>query len=317
MTWTLALSAALCLPAQSLSAGNPVQTVPAEDSRLLSPLAELKSRRAAVIHLQDLRDVLRDKISRTRSSDSVAIYVEDLNSGVWMGINERRPVVLASLLKVGLMIAWLKWDEDEPGLLGKKIRVEPRDILNNDPFSRAADSPLLPGVYRVADLIESMVVSSDNSAVETLSRNIPGKRVSETFSDIGLPNPFFPADTGGVTGTLSAKQYAQIFKSLYNAAYLDNAHSKLALRILCRTRFSRGLRGVLPEGTAAALKYGARWSDNVLLESGIVYLENNPYLICIFTSNMTDTKMLMNLSFIREFGSAVHAFLREIPAGRK
>lgn len=277
-----------------------------KEGALLSPMVAIRDHRAQVVHLQKLRAKILENLTLSNDLDNVSIYVEDLNSGVWMGINEKKALDLGSLLKVGMAIAWLRWDQEHPGVLEKKVTVLPEDLDTNDVFSRAVDSPLVSGDYRVLYLIEKMIVYSDNTALRTLYRNIHRMWVDETFSEIGIPNPFSAAQEGKI----SAKQYAQMIKSLYNASYLDPSRSELLLRMLTRTKFTPGLRSVLPKETTAALKYGL-WEGVALYESGIVYLRDNPYLVCIFTV-LTEKKFDRNLKLIRDVGGTVEDFFEEI-----
>lgn len=277
-----------------------------EPETLVRPTIRAARKKARVIHLQDLRSQILDKLSLTNDLDNASVYVEDLNSWVWTGINERQPYLIASLAKVGMAIAWLKWDEEQPGIIEKKIIVKPEHVEANDPFSSKTEEPVTPGEYRIIHLIERMIISSDNTALVTLSKNIPAVWVNETFEDIGLPNPFDSDQDGKV----SPKQYAQMIKSLYNASYLEPGRAGMLLKMMGRSRFSAGLRSVLPKGVLASLKYGF-WQSRSIFECGIVYLKDNPYLVCIFAASR-DGDPVHNLTLIRTIGFTVHAFFEDM-----
>lgn len=277
---------------------------------LLSPMAELKSRRANIIHLQGLRSKILEYLVETDNLDNVNLYVEDLNSGVWMGINERYPSRLASLTKVGVLIAWLRYDESQPGVLEKRVQVQESHREPNDRFALAFDTAVAPGSYRVLTLLEKMIVNSDNTALTALLAAIPNQWVVETFSDIGVPNPFSGTEKDESFGRMSPKQYGQMLKALYNASYLDLTHSEMALRLMTRTKFTLGLRSILPKESTAALKYGVL-ENNAMHESGIVYRGDNPYIACIFTK-LTGTAVEKNLVLIRELGTIVDNYFRYI-----
>ncbi len=280
---------------------------------LLSPLANSRNRQAGVVHLQRLRARLLEQLADSKRLDDVAVYVEDLNSGVWMGINERQQIQLGSLLKVGVAIAYLKWDQDHPGVLEGKISVLPEDTdTGNDRYSRKIDTPLPVGEYRVLQVIEKMIVSSDNVCLAALFRTIPKSWIDETFADIGIPNPFVRPKSAPVSidhNKITSKQYAQMLKSLYNASYLDNPHSEMLLRFLIRTHFSEGIRRVLPGTIPMALKYGI-WGS-AIYECGIIYLDRNPYLVGIMTLGNT-LNPESGLALIRDLAAVIHSFFVDL-----
>ncbi len=55
---------------------------------------------------------------------SVSVYLRLFVKGEWMAINGQTTYLPGSLLKVGLMIAWLKMSEHHPGLLDKEQAYE-------------------------------------------------------------------------------------------------------------------------------------------------------------------------------------------------
>jgi hypothetical protein len=75
---------------------------------------------------------------------------------------------------------------------------------------------------------------------------------------------------------------------LYNATYLSEERSEQALRLLSRSSYDSGIVSGLPEGTLTANKFGfnenARYADGTQLhDCGIVYVDPEPYILCIMT----------------------------------
>ncbi len=54
---------------------------------------------------------------------TIGIYVRNLNNGPWFGINEDEKYSPASLMKVPILITFLKWIESDPNILTRKILV--------------------------------------------------------------------------------------------------------------------------------------------------------------------------------------------------
>lgn len=54
---------------------------------------------------------------------TIGVYVRNLNNGPWFGINENEKYSPASLMKVPILMTFLKWIELDPSILMKKILV--------------------------------------------------------------------------------------------------------------------------------------------------------------------------------------------------
>jgi beta-lactamase class A len=77
---------------------------------------------------------LRRKISEIKETyniQEISVYYRDLNNGPWVGIEEEEKFSPASLLKIPVAMAFLKYVEDNPEILNKKVYVEKEDILTN------------------------------------------------------------------------------------------------------------------------------------------------------------------------------------------
>ena len=179
----------------------------------------------------------------------VSVYYRNQETGAWIGINEEAYYYPASLLKVPVMIAYLKLAESNPDLLEKHIKYRP--ITGGDPFE--AESGLESGkTYRVKELIEHMIIDSDNGATYTLIDAIDSRTLNAVYSDLGIVQP----DQDTSTYQISTKTYALFFRVLYNATYLSPRYSQMALEILTRASYTDGLTDGVPENTPVAHKFG-------------------------------------------------------------
>jgi len=240
---------------------------------------------------KDISELIAEKKALKKTS-FVSVYLRDLNNGPWIGINEQEKFSPASLLKVPLMISYLKMAESDPQILEKKLLVDQdgRDILSQNmlPMFRVETGK----EYRVADLIGYMIKYSDNLAANILLENIPVEHLNQTYSDLGLaiPDPENPENFMTVT------QYSSFFRILYNASYLNREMSEKALALLSVSAFDNGLKSYLPAGTIVSHKFGERVIGEArqLHDCGIVYIGEKNYLLCVMTrgtdfSNMEDT----------------------------
>ena len=235
----------------------------------------------------------------------ISIFVRDLDSKQWASTNENDTYAPASLMKLPLTIAYYKVAELQPGLLQTKLVFEPSPVLNSSSQDFEPQTKLSPGVsYTVEELIEHMITYSDNDAAALLLAHLDPSIFNSTLVDLGIKVP----TDGGVVDFVTAKSYANIFRNLYNASYLNRADSQKALAAMTHSTF-KGLTEPIPSTTVVSQKFGEREVDNPdgsvqvreLHDCGIVYDKKNPYSICIMTQgeNFTDLlQVIQDLSAI-------------------
>ena len=120
---------------------------------------------------EKLKKIIQETIDQNKISN-VAVYFRDLRNGPWFGINEGTKFVLASLMKVPVMIAYYKLAESDPSVLQKKIAV---DQTAADPYEQAykPSQRIQTGqTYTTEELIYYMIAFSDNDALTLLLKNI-------------------------------------------------------------------------------------------------------------------------------------------------
>ena len=226
-----------------------------------------------------VEDLVMEQMSN-REINHVSIYFRDMNNGPWFGINEREEFIPASLLKVPIMISVLKQAESSPALLDQKIIFSGSNKANQ--YFASAKSLEQGREYTVNELLELMVVYSNNDAKDLLVASIPQAQIENTFSRLGLEKPDFT-----VEDDLTIKAYATFFRILFNSSYLDREMSEKALELLSRTQFDSGLRAGVPTDITTANKFGEWWpspsEDKQLHDCGIIYLPERPYLLCVMT----------------------------------
>jgi beta-lactamase class A len=217
----------------------------------------------------------------TGAISTVAVYFRDLNNGPWYGVNESQNYSPASLLKVPLMIAYFKQAEANPAVLNTKLTYSKLvDVGSEYQYFRPSQTIELGKSYTVNELIERMIVYSDNQALALLSSYNESAWL-KTYTDLGINIP----PMRGLDDYMSVKDYASFFRILYNASYLNKEHSSLALELLSKSEFNWGLRAGVPPEIGVAHKFGERHINDMqqLHDCGIVYYPNHPYLLCIMT----------------------------------
>jgi beta-lactamase class A len=250
---------------------------PLLDVEFYSPSSEAWAKKAK-------KEVI-DFISLQEGVEDVAFYYRDLNNGPWFGLGERDAFVPASLLKLPLAIAYFKAMENDPSLAEKELACSEGLCTDSEIYDFVPAKKVEVGKsYKVYDLIERMLVYSDNAAKTVLLYNMDQDFLAKVYTDlaVAVPNPGSSADF------MSAKEYSSFFRVLYNASYLNRRGSNELLEMLSRVDFRSGLVSGLPNGVVVSHKFGERGflplnSQKQLHDCGIVYHTKHPYILCVMT----------------------------------
>ncbi len=247
--------------------------------------------------LSDVRKMIEKYIEAQKKSGALtkaSVYFRDYTKGEWLTIGGNEHYAPASLLKVPLMIAYMKIARTDHTLMAKKLtRTEPRDFNEGVNF-KPTNSIKLGESHTIEELIHSIIINSDNNALYLLNQNIDQQILNEVYTDLGLSIP--TSATPESVDFITAKEYSYFFRILYNATYIGRRSSEEALGLLAQTDFKNGIIQGVPEGTKVAHKFGEREVSDVtppvreLHDCGIIYYPDHPYLLCIMTqgSNYND-----------------------------
>lgn len=240
-----------------------------------------------------LKEDILNYQSRYHSGSHLSFYFRDLQNWPWFSNNYQEGFYPASLLKTPILIGYVKWAEWDPSILQEKITIE--KIANYEQNIIPEKYAEIGKDYTVEELLELMVLYSDNNASNNLLMHLPEQISEDVFTTLQVPSP---KDATAETYKLNVKEYASFFRILFNASYLSNAWSEATLKLLSKVSFDRGITGKLPKDIKVAHKFGERiyteetptWQIKELAQlhdCGIVYYPGNPYLLCIMTRGNT------------------------------
>lgn len=254
--------------------------------KFISPLLECEQSvfSSQINGLDPLHDKIEKKIADLKQEgviNDASVYFRDLSNGPWFGVNEHMPFSPASLLKLPVMMAYYKKAETEPTLLDKKVKYGGNDSLLEQTIT-PTNTIERGREYAIENLIEHMIIYSDNAALTVLEDNIDPVLIDKITLDLGIET----ANQGTPEDFMSVKGYAGLFRILYNASYLEKSLSEKALEILSRTEFTKGLVANVPKSIKISHKFGERelpGGVKQLHDCGIIYYPHHPYLLCIMT----------------------------------
>lgn len=236
--------------------------------------------------LEDLKDDLVAVIAQGEAESGVSamsVYFRNLDSGAWFATNDTMSFAPASLMKVPILMAYLKQAETDVDLLGRSITVKSIDDTSGYVQEIVPSRSVKVGeTYTVEELLRYMVVYSDNGAMVLLENYLNADVLIELLDDIDVPPP-------GTDYAISPRQYSRFFRLLYNGTYLSRDHSEYALKLLSQAEFADGLVAGVPADTSVAHKFGessALLNDGTLgkelHDCGIVYAPS-PYALCVMS----------------------------------
>lgn len=271
------------------------------DFPYVSPLVGTDSPNALTVGLfSNTEDKLGDLIKKYKKEGLVSsgIYYRDLNSAVWFGLNENEEFVPASLLKMTFALAAYKQNESDPAFFDKRFiyTQEIADETRRRNNAEVETSLVLGNSYSARDLVEIMLIKSDNGARDMLYKVVDQRYLNKVYTYLGIQEPSAVNDF-----KISTADYALFFRMLYSSTFINEEHSQDLLTILTKTIFPYGIRQSLPSRVSFAHKWGVynfpKNPDGTQLQElhdcGIVYDPETPFLICIMTEGY-DQQVLVN-----------------------
>lgn len=289
-------------------------------NNLKSPITKIKFNEKLIIQGQNMlnpllkytkfkeyrpfRHKIEELIQREKQNNKalyIAVYFCSLPDGTWFGIDEREKFSPGSLLKVPIMMIYLKRAESDPDILKKKLKLE-NDVSVLSQNIKPSEE-IKPGeVYTVDDLIYRMIAYSDNKAAVVLADNIGKDVYYKGLEELGIYIP-------GVDESkdyMSLKLYINLFRMLYNCTFLNRDMSLKALSYLTKVEFKSGFIAGIPAGVLVAHKFGEVDFPNGLKqlhETGIIYCKDTPYMLGVMTRG-NDFSKLANV--IKEISALIY-----------
>lgn len=261
--------------------------------------------------LASLKQDITSLIETEKQGGAIAnasVFIKEMSTGDWTSINPEETFLPGSLFKLPVMITILRMAEENPSFLDKKILFDPARVVNVPQTYNS--KAIVPGQsYTIKELLSYMIAHSDNNATQMLNQVMKPEILIKVFTDLGLNAP--KPDPASYLGyRIHTREYSIFMESLYNGSYLTINQSEYATSLLAQCNFAEGLVKGLPAGTRIAHKFGEAGMDGAkeLHETGIVYLNNNAYLITVMTRG-ADIKKLPPT--IAEISAKVYAFMNQ------
>jgi len=237
------------------------------------------------VNFVPLRQKLRELVNAW--GENFGFYFEYLPTGTSIGVHEKNNFYGASLVKVPLVMAFIKADrETNLDIDNTKVvlRSEDLDPGFGDLYKKGAGFELT-----LRQAVELTLTDSDNTAARILAARVPIDQYNAIYNNLDLE-----IDTKDNEIILTPKSYTSIMKALFYSSILNSEDSQYILTLLSQTKFSDKLPNPITKDIKVAHKIG-NYENKVFQDCGIIYLPNKPYALCMmsqFNETLTTERMV-------------------------
>lgn len=259
-----------------LLAVSAAQTTPGQPA---APSAEKRQ-----VLWQKLESAIRDV---DQNLDGVAgIAIEDLTTGDHFFLHENEVFAQASSIKIAVLAELYRQAQQGKLKLTDLYTVQASDLVPDSDIMGG----LTPGVTRITlrDLATMMVAVSDNSATNVLIDRVGMDNVNTMLDSLGLSHTRLrrkmmdlEAAKRGRENISTPREMMSLIEDIYRGKVLNQESIADFFKMLSTNKASWIPRD-LPADVRVADKPGAL--EAVRNDSGIVFVEGRPYVICVMTS---------------------------------
>jgi len=216
----------------------------------------------------------------------MGVAIEDLASGDHYFQNEEEVFAQASSIKITVLANLYLQAQQGKLKLTDPYTVQASDLVPDSDIMNG----LTPGVTRVTlrDLATMMVAVSDNAATNVLIDRVGMDNVNAMLDGLGLKNTRLrrkmmdlEAAKQGRENISTPREMMTLLDAIYHGKVLNKESTEEFFKMLSTNKDSWIPRD-LPAGLKVANKPGAL--EAVRNDSGIVFVEGRPYVICVMTS---------------------------------
>ena len=267
-----------------LLAATAIAQIPSASSS--SPLANQKPK----VLWQKLESIIHEVDQRLEGVMGVAI--EDLKTGDQSFLHENEVFAQASSIKIAVLANLYLQVQQGKLKLNDLYTVQASDLVPDSDIMGG----LTPGVTRITlrDLATMMVAVSDNSATNVLIDRVGMDNVNAMLDSLGLAHTRLrrkmmdlDAAKQGRENISTPREMMMLLDAIYHGKVLNKESTTDFLKVLSTNKDSWIPRD-LPADVKSANKPGSL--EGVRNDSGIVFVDGRPYVICVMTAFLTNER---------------------------
>ncbi|WP_094606977.1 hypothetical protein SPSIL_048310 [Sporomusa silvacetica DSM 10669] len=226
----------------------------------------------------------------TQKEAQYAIYVRPLNQAGQDVVLNSHKMASASLIKIPIMIE--AFNQKNQGKLdfNERFTIRHAETVEGGSVYNLPDGTVLT----IGQLVELMIVQSDNSACNILIDKLKMENVNAMINKLGCSSDTilqrkmmdFEAVKQGRQNYTNVTDMANVLEKLYNSKCLDPKSDKAMLEILKRQEDNLIIPAQLPHHIKVAHKTGEL--DGMNYDCGIIYGQSHNYILCMMAENVKD-----------------------------
>ena len=216
----------------------------------------------------------------------MGVAIEDLTTGDHYFLREDEVFAQASSIKISVLASLYLQAQQGKLKLTDLYTVQASDLVPDSDIMNG----LTPGVTRVTlrDLATMVMAVSDNSAANVLIERIGIRNVNAMLDSLGLTHTRLrrkmmdlEAAKQGRENTSTPREMMTLLSDVYRGKLLSKDMTEDFFRV-----FSTNHTSFIPRDLPAVLKVANKEGEleAVRNDSGIVFVEGRPYVICVMTS---------------------------------
>jgi beta-lactamase class A len=237
---------------------------------------------------------------------TVTLYAKNLRTGSTFGVAGEQPVRTASTIKLAIMVECFAEAAEGKLNLSEPIRLRAGEkVSGSGILQELSDDISLP----LRDVVDLMIVLSDNTATNLILDRIGGNTVNQRMAALGMTQTRvmrkilgdgskLKSEPSGVTeegsklenkkwgiGRSSPREMVSVLEKLYRGELVNKAASDEMIAILKRQRDRNGIGRDMKDVTIAS-KSGAL--EHLRSDVGIIYSKGGPVAMAITIDNIRD-----------------------------
>jgi beta-lactamase class A len=233
---------------------------------------------------------LEEKLNSTLAlyPGKIGVAIKDLNSDYYFGINDNEYFPAASIIKVPIMLEVFK-QRDE----GRLSLNDEFVLKENDKVPECGYLQYRPAGTRISikKLLNLMITQSDNTAAKILTRKVGERNINKTLKKLDLTSTVIRdqtmlSKTVGSNNITTPFDTLKLFEMIYRQKPMSKESCQEMMTILKAQKMRWGIPKAIPQGIEVAHKTGSL--RGVYHDAGIVYSQNGPFILCVFTKNFTN-----------------------------
>jgi beta-lactamase class A len=245
-----------------------------------------------IFNFKPLELDIRNYIAEQKKEDpaqEIGVYVENMRDGASFGILANEGFEPASLNKLPIAIIIMKNIEQGKFTLATKLPItdDDRDTRTGVLYKTTLQE------MAIQDLIELMLVESDNTAFRVLARQVTLQDLRDISRYLDYYNETVDTEYPIQNDyAVTPRSTSHLFLSLYLSTILQPEHSEYLLSLLAHTTFDINKEAHIPPEVVVAQKYGSYYvgTEQFFHSCGIMYLDETRIFYCVMTKDIEKDK---------------------------